>query len=89
MDNQGDLHLEVNDCTGSFLEVLVRDTGKGISSEDLPYIFDPFFTTKKHQGGTGIGLANVKQIIERWGGSIQVESAVNRGTQFTIFLPTR
>ena len=88
MENQGELHLEINDHSESHKEVIVRDTGKGIQTEDLPYIFDAFFTTKQHQGGTGVGLANVKQLVERWGGTITVQSTVGLGTQFSITIPT-
>ena len=88
MQDQGELYIEVNEHTEQYKEIHVRDSGKGISAEDLPHIFEPFFTTKRHQGGTGIGLANVKQIIERWGGTIQVQSTVGQGTQFKLLLPT-
>jgi len=60
------------------------DTGKGISSEALPRVFEPFFSTK--QGGCGLGLPTTKRIIEAHGGSIEVQSEVGRGTQFTICL---
>lgn len=75
----------------SFGEVTVRDTGSGIPPETLPRIFDSFFSTKKAdetgQGGSGLGLALCKQIIEAHHGRIRVESAVNQGTAFTIKLP--
>ncbi|HYV35835.1 MAG TPA: ATP-binding protein [Gemmataceae bacterium] len=60
------------------------DTGKGISPEVLPRVFEPFFSTR--QGGTGLGLPTTKRIVEAHGGSIQVHSAVGRGTQFTLNL---
>jgi signal transduction histidine kinase len=60
------------------------DTGKGISPETLPRIFQPFFSTR--QGGTGLGLPTTKRIIEAHGGSIDVQSAVGRGTQFSLRL---
>jgi two-component system sensor histidine kinase HydH len=60
------------------------DTGKGISPETLPRIFQPFFSTK--QGGTGLGLPTTKRILEAHGGSIEAQSAVGHGTQFTLRL---
>ena len=60
------------------------DTGCGIQPEMLPRIFEPFFSTK--QGGTGLGLPTTKRIVEAHGGSIDVQSAVGRGTQFTLGL---
>ncbi len=70
----------------------VRDTGSGIAPELLPKIFDPFFTTKdgpdaSGQGGTGIGLASCKQIIDAHSGRIRVDSGIGKGTAFTIRLP--
>lgn len=74
-----------------FGEVVVRDTGGGIPPEVLPQIFDSFFSTKQAdasgQGGSGLGLALCKQIIEAHHGRIRVESTVNQGTAFTIKLP--
>jgi len=66
-------------------EIVIQDTGDGISQEYLDKIFDPFFTTKT--GGTGLGLAIVYRIIEDHGGIIDVESEAGRGTTFRIRLP--
>jgi signal transduction histidine kinase len=74
------------------VEIVVRDSGSGIPAEKLPRIFEPFFTTKSGpdesgKGGTGLGLAACRQIIEAHRGRIRVESTVGKGTQFTIKLP--
>jgi signal transduction histidine kinase len=74
------------------VDLVVRDTGCGIPPEKLPRIFEPFFTTKSGpdetgKGGTGLGLASCRQIIEAHHGRIRVESTVGKGTQFTIKLP--
>ena len=63
----------------------VKDTGRGIKEEHLPTIFDPFVTYKK--GGTGLGLAICKNIVKAHGGIITVESVVNEGTTFWVYLP--
>ena len=63
----------------------VKDSGSGISPEDRERIFDPYFTTK--QSGTGLGLTLARQIIEAHGGKISVESAKDRGSTFTLWLP--
>jgi signal transduction histidine kinase len=68
--------------------VEIRDTGCGISQENLDKIFDPFFTTKPAGEGTGLGLSLVHSIITTLGGTITVESQVNRGTTFRLTLPT-
>jgi two-component system NtrC family sensor kinase len=68
--------------------VIIKDNGHGISKEDLPRIFEPFFTTKK-EGGVGLGLSITYGIVEKLGGRISVESAVGRGTEFTVVLPAK
>lgn len=65
----------------------VRDTGHGISKEDLPRIFDPFFTTKPQGKGTGLGLSTVYAIVQQHGASIDVVSEVGRGTTFRVSFP--
>jgi two-component system phosphate regulon sensor histidine kinase PhoR len=69
----------------------VRDTGIGIAPEDLPRVFDEFYRAGNarlvSRHGTGIGLATVRRIIETWGGSIEVSSELNEGSEFTFVLP--
>ncbi len=62
----------------------IRDTGKGITEDDLPRIFDPYFTTRR--AGTGLGLAIAKNIVEALGGSIGVTTRAGAGTDFRIEL---
>ncbi|MFH1769286.1 MAG: hybrid sensor histidine kinase/response regulator, partial [Parcubacteria group bacterium] len=71
---------------GGELTITVKDNGKGISAEDLSHVFDSFFTKGK-KGGTGLGLAYCKQVVEAHGGSIDVESELGKGTMFTIRIP--
>ena len=73
-------------------ELTIRDNGHGIPAEKLPKIFDPFFTTKSGpdetgRGGTGLGLAACRDIIEKHHGRIRVASTVGKGTAFTLKLP--
>jgi len=77
---------------GAGLAVLsVSDTGIGIAPKDLPHIFESFFHLEKSRsrnlGGTGLGLAICKAIVEAHHGQISVQSAVGRGTTFTVELP--
>lgn len=69
-----------------YIEIKIKDTGCGISREDLPRIFEPFFSTKG-QKGTGLGLAVIWGIIDNHNGTINVESEVGEGTTFIIRLP--
>ena len=69
------------------VKVIVSDTGEGISDENLPHIFDPYFSTKPT--GSGIGLANVHNIIKAHNGTIDVESRKEYGTKFIITLPNK
>lgn len=73
-------------CEG-MAEIIITDTGCGIPEEDLQRIFDPFFTTKGVGRGTGLGLSVSHGTIEAHGGAIEVESEVDKGTEFRIFLP--
>jgi two-component system, cell cycle sensor histidine kinase and response regulator CckA len=72
---------------GRWVTLTVGDTGSGIPTELLPRIFEPFFTTRRERGGTGLGLATVLGIVRQSGGEITVDSAVGRGTTFTVWLP--
>ena len=67
--------------------VELADTGCGIAAANLNRIFDPFFTTKPVGRGTGLGLSICFGIINKLGGKIEVESAVDVGTKFRIYLP--
>lgn len=65
----------------------IKDTGMGISKDDLPRMFEPFFTTKRDTGGTGLGLAVAKSIIDDHNGTMTIQSEVGKGTAVTIKLP--
>jgi signal transduction histidine kinase/CheY-like chemotaxis protein len=72
---------------GQHVCLSVSDTGCGIARELLPRIFDPFFTTKEIGKGTGLGLATVYGVVKQHNGWVEVQSAINQGTTFRIFLP--
>jgi len=73
--NPGDVAIEVS------------DTGVGIPRGNLERIFEPFFTTRADSGGTGLGLGLCRMLISEMDGRIQVRSALNQGTTFTVVLP--
>lgn len=92
--NGGRLLIKLRPCedTSQFVEMSIRDFGVGISQDKLPHIFETFYSTKKGpdetgKGGTGLGLALCKRIIEEHLGKIRVESTVGKGTAFIIKLP--
>ncbi len=87
MPDGGDLHVSV--CRSKkgdgFLEVVVTDTGTGISESEQEKIFQPFHTTKAD--GTGLGLAIVHRVVEAHAGETQVESEVGQGSSFRLRFP--
>ena len=84
----GSIHISTrSDDQREGAEVVVADTGSGISQENVERIFDPFFTTKPVGRGTGLGLSISYSIIKSLGGDVSVQSELDKGTIFTIFLP--
>ena len=71
-----------------FIHISYQDDGVGIAKKDLPKIFEPFYTTQRGEGGTGLGLNIVYNLVtQRLNGSITCESEVNHGVQFDITIP--
>lgn len=68
-------------------EIVISDTGIGISPEDLARVFEPYFTTRLERGGTGLGMAIARRIVEQHGGEILAEGAPGKGATFTLRLP--
>ncbi|GAB4301939.1 MAG: hypothetical protein Fur0034_16300 [Desulfuromonadia bacterium] len=85
-DDGGKLTIQSR-LEGETAVVRFIDNGCGIPEHILPHVFAPFFTTKEAGKGTGLGLAISRQIVERYGGSIQVESEEGKGATFTVRLP--
>jgi len=73
------------ELAGPHLRLSVIDNGPGIPADKLPKIFEPLFTTKSF--GVGLGLPTVRQIVEQHGGTIDVESTIDEGTAFIVWLP--
>jgi two-component system, cell cycle sensor histidine kinase and response regulator CckA len=86
MERGGRLTLEVR-AEGDQAIVAVTDTGKGMSEEVQRLAFEPFFTTRGSEGGTGLGLALAQEIVQRYGGTIALQSGEGAGTTFTLSFP--
>ncbi|WP_407311128.1 sensor histidine kinase [Desulfosporosinus sp. SB140] len=87
---KGDIQISLTNALGG-IELAVKDNGSGIPEEHLPKLFDRFYRsdssrTRKY-GGAGLGLAITKSIVELHGGTIRVESAVEEGTTFYVWIP--
>lgn len=65
----------------------VRDTGSGVSADDLAHLTEPFFTTRAECGGSGLGLSIVNRIVQGHGGELEIESQPGRGTSVTVRIP--
>ena len=93
MPNGGKLNIKMDfDPVNNMVTLQVRDNGAGIPQEKLRHIFDLFYTTKigpdaSGKGGTGLGLATCRAIVEAHSGKIRVNSTVGKGTAFTIMFP--
>ncbi len=72
---------------GEYVLIDVTDTGQGMMPETVERIFEPFFTTKASTGGTGLGLAVSRGIVEQHGGLIHAESELGGGSRFSVYLP--
>jgi len=80
-------HLEESAKQQPHVQILVEDTGRGMPPEILDHVFEPFYTTKTKGIGTGLGLFICYGIVEKHGGTMDVASETDKGTQFKICLP--
>jgi signal transduction histidine kinase len=87
-DPGGQVRLDL-ERDGRWVKFLVRDTGRGITAEDLPHIFERFYRAREARSkrGTGLGLAVAQWIAQEHGGHIDVQSAPGHGATFTVWLP--
>lgn len=86
--SEGSITIGLEDM-GDQLAVMVSDSGNGIPKENLNRIFEPFFSTKSPGEGTGLGLFVTRGLIEKLGGTVEVESTIGQGASFYIRLPKR
>lgn len=86
MPNGGTISISV-ECDTDFALVRIKDTGEGISPENLKKLFQPFFTTKAK--GNGFGLAEVHRVVQAHAGKVEVQSKLEQGTTFIVSLPLK
>lgn len=86
---EGSIRIELN-TESNLAKLSIQDSGIGIPSEDQPRVFERFYrvdkSRSKETGGTGLGLSIVKHLVETHGGQIELQSALNQGSTFTIWL---
>ncbi len=97
MPDGGELTIQTHNVTlkeseadippGNYVQLIVADSGIGMSDEIKAHIFEPFFTTKEVGEGTGLGLATVYGLVRHHGGYIQFDSEIGEGTVFRIYFP--
>jgi PAS domain S-box-containing protein len=87
-------NVELGECqigtlaAGSYVKIVVSDTGEGMPAEVVERAFEPFFTTKEIGKGTGLGLSQVYGFIKQSGGDVVLDSKVDEGTTFSVYLPS-
>jgi signal transduction histidine kinase len=84
---RGRIQLRTRQGPDSAVIVTIGDDGPGISPMKLARIFEPYFTTKEK--GSGLGLSIVKHNVEMYGGTVEVQSELGKGTRFILHFPTR
>ena len=85
--NENSIAALPNISAGEYVQIMISDSGKGMSQEIYEHVFEPFFTTKDVGKGTGLGLSMVYGFVHRYGGDILLETKSNEGATFRIYLP--
>src|SRR5436309_151598 len=86
MPNGGRLTIQIG-SEAERARIAITDTGRGMSAEVQRLAFEPFFTTRSGEGGTGLGLSLAQEIVQRYGGTITLQSREGVGTTFTLSFP--
>jgi signal transduction histidine kinase len=87
MQGKGRITVSARCASDDSVTIIVADQGPGIPAEHMGKVFEAYFSTKEK--GTGLGLAIVKHNVELYGGAVEVESELGKGTRFVLYIPTR
>jgi signal transduction histidine kinase len=87
MHGKGRITVTARSTPDDSVTIIVADEGPGIPAEHMGKVFEAYFSTKEK--GTGLGLAIVKHNVELYGGAVEVESELGKGTRFILYIPTR
>ncbi|MBL6764573.1 MAG: HAMP domain-containing histidine kinase [Verrucomicrobiae bacterium] len=85
LQGNGTINIEVSSTDRDRVQITLRDNGPGLRPNQLNRVFEPYYSTKEH--GTGLGLAIVKHNVEIYGGSVNIDSTLGKGTSFTLVFP--
>jgi signal transduction histidine kinase len=85
LQGRGQIDIEVSNIDSRRVQIIVSDNGPGLRDNQLDKVFEPYYSTKEH--GTGLGLAIVRHNVEIYGGSVDVQSTLGKGTSFTLIFP--
>jgi two-component system NtrC family sensor kinase len=85
-DKDGCVTIQTRNYQDKGIQIIVRDNGHGMDEESISKVFNPFYTTKTQGEGTGLGLSISYGLVRRYGGNIEVSSALGTGTKFTVTL---
>jgi signal transduction histidine kinase len=84
IEDKGEIVVEFRQ-SDALSQISVRDSGKGITPEEMKKIFEPYYSTKTF--GVGLGLTITKRLVEEHGGKISISSEVGKGTEMTVEVP--
>ena len=92
-DNGGYININISENNNNTLEISIKNSGTGISNQDIHYVFDKFYKTDKSRSidkkGLGLGLYIVKKIVKLHNGDINVKSKIGEYTQFNLYIPKK
>lgn len=87
IDREGSVYIEIESSEGAYHKVIIRDNGVGMSNKTKEKMFEPFYSTNSRMKSVGVGLAIAKGILDSIGGSLEIRSELEKGTEVEVFIP--